>query len=209
MEAQSEYAHIACTFFARSVPILYAQSVISNKISASELSQKFIKGALLVGSVCQPTHHPSTYFPVSSTGWHFSFFSLSLFLAVLPTGIIPRQKSGIFVFAIIFFCSRGRKTVAGLFCGKVWHLLLEAHGWQHCFLLPKVSSAVIVVFTTWSVFSSASSLLPIILCRLSPMKQGCHHLCRAILLELVLCLKKWFFSSLFTRCFFTFNLLLT
>ena len=35
--------------FARLAPILYAQSVLSNKISASELSRKFIKSALLVG----------------------------------------------------------------------------------------------------------------------------------------------------------------
>ncbi len=35
--------------FARLAPILHAQSVLSNKISASELSQKFIKSAWLVG----------------------------------------------------------------------------------------------------------------------------------------------------------------
>ncbi len=35
--------------FARWAPDLHAQSVIINKISASELSQKFIKSALLVG----------------------------------------------------------------------------------------------------------------------------------------------------------------
>ena len=48
-EAQSEHVHIAFTFFARLAPDLHAQSVLSNKISASDLSQKFIKGALLVG----------------------------------------------------------------------------------------------------------------------------------------------------------------
>ncbi len=37
--------------FARWAPDLHAQSVIINKISASELSQKFIKSALLVGSL--------------------------------------------------------------------------------------------------------------------------------------------------------------
>ncbi len=51
MEAQSEHAHIAYTgfFFARSAPTLHAQSVLTNKISASELSRKFIKGLLLAG----------------------------------------------------------------------------------------------------------------------------------------------------------------
>ena len=32
---------------------LYAQSVLVNKISASELTRKFIKSALLVGFVCE------------------------------------------------------------------------------------------------------------------------------------------------------------
>ncbi len=49
METQSEYVHVACTLRARLVPILHAQSVLSNKISASELRRKFIEGALLVG----------------------------------------------------------------------------------------------------------------------------------------------------------------
>ncbi len=39
-------------FLARLSADLYAQSVLSNKISASELGQKFIKSALLVGSAC-------------------------------------------------------------------------------------------------------------------------------------------------------------
>ena len=47
--AQSEYVHVAYTFYAHLAPDLYAQSVVSNKISASELSRKFIKSALLVG----------------------------------------------------------------------------------------------------------------------------------------------------------------
>ena len=42
------YTSHAC--FARLSGNLYAQSVLSNKISASELTRKFIKGALLVGS---------------------------------------------------------------------------------------------------------------------------------------------------------------
>ena len=49
IEAQSEYVHIACTFFAHLAPSLYAQSMPINKISAAELSRKSIKSALLVG----------------------------------------------------------------------------------------------------------------------------------------------------------------
>ncbi len=54
MEAQSEYVHIPCTYFRTFGADLYAQSVIINKISASELSQKFIKSALLVGLPLPP-----------------------------------------------------------------------------------------------------------------------------------------------------------
>ncbi len=50
MEAQLERAHVAYTFFARIGVDFYAQLVLSSKIFASELSRKFIKGALLVGS---------------------------------------------------------------------------------------------------------------------------------------------------------------
>ncbi len=49
IEAQSEYVHPAHTFFARFGADLHAQSVLVNKISASELWRKFTKGALLVG----------------------------------------------------------------------------------------------------------------------------------------------------------------
>ncbi len=49
MEAPSECIHIAYTFLHVWVPILYAQSVLINKTSASEISRKFIKSALLVG----------------------------------------------------------------------------------------------------------------------------------------------------------------
>ncbi len=49
MEAQSEHICIAYTCFCTFPTDLYAQSVIINKISASELSRKFIKSALLVG----------------------------------------------------------------------------------------------------------------------------------------------------------------
>ena len=49
MEAQLEYIHNAYTFFCTFGADLYAQSVFINKISALELSWKFIKGALMVG----------------------------------------------------------------------------------------------------------------------------------------------------------------
>ena len=49
MEPQSEHVHVAHTFFARFGADLYAQSVLISKISAPELSQKFIKSALSVG----------------------------------------------------------------------------------------------------------------------------------------------------------------
>ncbi len=49
MEAQSEYVHVAYTFLHVLAPICYARSVLVNKISASELSRKSIKSALLVG----------------------------------------------------------------------------------------------------------------------------------------------------------------
>ncbi len=45
LEAPLERIHIACTFGAD----LYAQSMLISKLSASELSRKFIKSALLVG----------------------------------------------------------------------------------------------------------------------------------------------------------------
>ncbi len=49
MEAQSECLHVAYMFLTFGAD-LHAQSVLINKISASELRQKFIKSALLVGS---------------------------------------------------------------------------------------------------------------------------------------------------------------
>ncbi len=49
MAAQSEYVHVACTFFCMFDADLHAQTVRSDKISASELSPKFIKSVLLVG----------------------------------------------------------------------------------------------------------------------------------------------------------------
>ena len=51
MEAQSEHVHVTCTFFALFGTDLHAQSVLSDKISASELRRKFMKSAFLVGEV--------------------------------------------------------------------------------------------------------------------------------------------------------------
>ncbi len=49
MEAQLENAHISYTFFARLAPSCMLSRCLFTKISASELSRKFIKSALLVG----------------------------------------------------------------------------------------------------------------------------------------------------------------
>ncbi len=50
--AQLEYVHIpCCTRFCTFGADLYSQSVLINKISASELSRKLIKSALLVGYI--------------------------------------------------------------------------------------------------------------------------------------------------------------
>ncbi len=50
MEAQLEYVRTHCMHvFARLALICVLSRVLTNKISASELSRKFIKGALLVG----------------------------------------------------------------------------------------------------------------------------------------------------------------
>ncbi len=53
MEAQLEYVHVAYMFFCTLGADLHAQSVLVNKISASELSRKLIETALLVGPVLQ------------------------------------------------------------------------------------------------------------------------------------------------------------
>ena len=47
MEAQLEHVHTP--FLHLLAPILYAQSVIIDEISASELTRKLTKGPLLVG----------------------------------------------------------------------------------------------------------------------------------------------------------------
>ena len=65
MGAQSEYVHVAHTFLAHLAPLLYAQSVLRNKISASELRRKFMKSALLVGtthSICGPLNLRRDYY---------------------------------------------------------------------------------------------------------------------------------------------------
>ncbi len=49
MDGQSDYVRVACNIFARFGTIFYAQSVIINEISASELRRKLIKCALPVG----------------------------------------------------------------------------------------------------------------------------------------------------------------
>ncbi len=49
MKAQSEYVRVAYTFIARLAPTCMLSRCFVNKISASELSQKFIKSVLLAG----------------------------------------------------------------------------------------------------------------------------------------------------------------
>ncbi len=50
MEAQSERVHVACTRFCTfGHRFCMLQSVLSNKISASDIRRKFIESALLVG----------------------------------------------------------------------------------------------------------------------------------------------------------------
>ncbi len=51
MKAQMECIHIAYMFFCSFDANLYTQSMLINKISASQLSRKFIKSALLVGKL--------------------------------------------------------------------------------------------------------------------------------------------------------------
>ena len=56
MEAQSEHAHVASTFFCAFVPIFVMPNrCFGNKISASELWRKFIKSALSVGDMFSST----------------------------------------------------------------------------------------------------------------------------------------------------------
>ncbi len=60
-KAQLEHmVHVACTFFGTFGADVYAQSALSDKIPALELSRKFIKSALLVGKQewpCTPARH--------------------------------------------------------------------------------------------------------------------------------------------------------
>ena len=64
-KAQLENTHSSKHIFARLAPICsYAQAVLSNKISASELSRKFIKSAFLVGKAQKSTKNISFFPPV-------------------------------------------------------------------------------------------------------------------------------------------------
>ncbi len=54
MQNGSSEVHIACTFFCTFGTDLYARSVLISKISASELSRKSIRSALLVGNLRMP-----------------------------------------------------------------------------------------------------------------------------------------------------------
>ncbi len=74
MEAQLEYTQCIVHVFARLAPICNAQPVLINKISAVELSLKFIKSALLVGCLCV-------------------IVSLSLSLALCATYLQPTSES--------------------------------------------------------------------------------------------------------------------
>ncbi len=66
LEAQSEHVHVACTFFfARSGTDLRARSVLIDKISASEISQKSIRSALLVGQPMASFLMGDFFLPVS------------------------------------------------------------------------------------------------------------------------------------------------
>ena len=58
MEAQSEHARVAYTFFARLEPTCMLGRCLLTKLSASELRRKFIKSALLVGSFFQSHPNP-------------------------------------------------------------------------------------------------------------------------------------------------------
>ncbi len=69
MEAQSEYVHVASTFFCTSGADSYAQSVLVNEMSAPELGRKLIKSALLVGH----TERDAT----RQKGRKFGFFATS------------------------------------------------------------------------------------------------------------------------------------
>ena len=55
MEAQLEYVRVAYMFFASLAQIRMLSRCFLTKISASELSRKLIKSALLVGSIAQCT----------------------------------------------------------------------------------------------------------------------------------------------------------
>ena len=58
VEARSEYVHVAHTLLHVLGADLCALSVLSNKISATELSREIIKSALLVGTAAKPRFLP-------------------------------------------------------------------------------------------------------------------------------------------------------
>ena len=78
MEARLEYAHVAYTFFCTFGAYLHAKSVLSNKISASELSRKFIVGwacGISIARVCTV----------------LVFFCILMWLTVVIVAVSPRR----------------------------------------------------------------------------------------------------------------------
>ncbi len=65
MKPRSEYVHVACTFLARLAPTCVLSQGLLKKISASELSRKFIKSALfgwVVAAANSPILLPGFFF---------------------------------------------------------------------------------------------------------------------------------------------------
>ncbi len=99
MEALLECMHVACTRFCTLGADLHAQSVLSSKISASELSRKSIKGALLVGQQqqLQKSHNNPfppfllLFFPLSPLGTISEIFPVAFFVtnSALPLFLPP------------------------------------------------------------------------------------------------------------------------
>ncbi len=107
MEDQLEYVvHL----FARLAPIGMSQSVLINNISASELSRKFIKCALLVGKeVISPLTERKNY----ANGF---FFLLSPLVLIKPSSFIHfRESAKVFFFPSLSIESQGGKKKGNLF----------------------------------------------------------------------------------------------
>ncbi len=96
-ETQFEYVTRCIHVFARLVADSFAQSVLSNKISASELSRKFIKSALLVGYVRVCGRRDSEFLCQLEKKRHFIFFPQ------LPTPLFQLKKQRFFFFLLPFF----------------------------------------------------------------------------------------------------------